>query len=244
MSLFAESLAGEIRAARRAALGFAGSIPELAAAINHAADCLADLERAERLLDSERASAERARAALDRALQQAEIKAEQQRRADEAADAAAIAAASGSSAARGYLPDLAGCAEFAADQRRAAEAAAPAFDPRAEKQRLQKTLVLAEEATREAATLRSTPQPGESMEATRQRWEDAHQIETAAAACRKAARKALGALTVFCDKRTPAQQAEAIEATRTAALALKAAIDAHRERAQRSRASSRKGGAR
>ena len=98
MSLFAIALAGEIRSAR-AALARAGIENRTASEIGHplwlaanrAADCLADLERAEALLESERASAERARAALDRALQQAEIAAEQQRRADEAADLAAPA---------------------------------------------------------------------------------------------------------------------------------------------------------
>lgn len=222
MSFFTESLAGEIRAARRAAQAFPASIPALAAAINHAADCLADLERAEALLDSERASAERARAALDRALQLAEIEAEQQRRADEAAEAAAIAAASGSSATRGYLPDLAGCAEFAADQ------------SAAEIERLRKTIALADEAIREACTLRSAAQPGETAGDTQERWNNAHAIETAAVACRKAARKALAALTVFADKRSPEQIAAAIEATRTEALALKHAIDLEqRDNAQR-----------
>lgn len=94
MSLFALALAGEIRAASAEAtrLAAADLLPDaLRAAIHRAEDCLADLERAERLLDSERASAEAARAALDRALQLAEIAAEQQRRADEAADLAAPA---------------------------------------------------------------------------------------------------------------------------------------------------------
>lgn len=232
MTLFAVTLAGEIRAARAVLRGNDNAHHPLRLAAERAADCLADLERAERLLDSERASAETARAALDRALQLAEIEAEQRRRADEAAQAAAIKAASGSSAARGYLPDLAGCAEAAADHRAA------------EIERLRKTLALADEAIREAATLRSTPQPGEAIEATRLRWDDAGRIEAAARDCRKAARKALAALTVFADKRSPEQQAEAIEATRTAALALKAAIDAHRERAQRLRVGrSKKGGA-
>jgi hypothetical protein len=93
MSLFALTLAGEIRSARKALAASApGSAAALAAALNHADDCLADLERAERLLEQETASAEAARAALDRALQLAEIEAEQQRRADEAADLAAPAA--------------------------------------------------------------------------------------------------------------------------------------------------------
>lgn len=211
MSFFASSLAGQIRAALTA-LHRAGIKNDTASEVGHplwlaanrAADCLADLERAERLLEQERATAEAAERALDRAAQLFEIEQQQQRRADEAA----------------------------------AEAAA---DP--ERERLLKTIALAEEATREAATLRNSPQPGETMEATRQRWDEAHQIETAAIACRKAARKALAARTVFADKRSPEQQAEAIEATRTAALALKAAIDAHRERAQRGRVGRKKGGA-
>jgi hypothetical protein len=76
MSLFALTLAGEIRSGRKALAASApGSAAALAAALNHAEDCVADLERAEALLDSERASAEAARAALDRALQLAEIEA-------------------------------------------------------------------------------------------------------------------------------------------------------------------------
>jgi hypothetical protein len=95
MSLLALAIAGEIRSADAEAkrLASAGLLPDaLRAAIHRAEDCLADLERAERLLDSERAAAEAARAALDRALQLAEIAAEQQRRADEAAAPAAPAA--------------------------------------------------------------------------------------------------------------------------------------------------------
>jgi hypothetical protein len=90
MSLFAIGLASEIRSADAEAkrLASAGLLPDaLRAAIHRAEDCLADLERAERLLDSERASAEAARAALDRALQLAEIEAERARRAAEAAAA-------------------------------------------------------------------------------------------------------------------------------------------------------------
>jgi len=208
VSLFADSLAAQIRTARAALRGNDNGHHPLLLAANRAADCLADLERAERLLDSERSSAEAAERALDRAAQLFEVEQQQQRLADEAA------------------------AEAEADA---------AADP--ERERLLKTIALAEEAIREAATLRRTPQPGETMEATRQRWDDAHQIETAAIACRKAARKALAARTVFADKRSPEQQAEAIEATRTAALALKAAIDAHRERAQRGRVGRKKGGA-
>lgn len=210
MSLFVDSLAAQIRAAR-ADLHRAGiENHPLWLAVNNAAACLADLERAQRLLEQERSSAEAAERALDRAAQAFEIEQQQQRRADEAA----------------------------------AEAAAPALDPRAEKQRLQKTIALAEEAIREAATLRSSAQPGEEIETTRQRWDDAHAIETAATVCRKAARKALGSLTVFVDKRSPEQIREQIEATRTAALALKAAIDSQQERAQRLRVGSKKGGSR
>jgi len=87
MSLFSLGLAAEIAAARKA-LRLADPHPAWLA-VNRAADCLADLERAERLLDSERASAEAARAALDRALQLFEIEAEQERRAAEIAKAAA-----------------------------------------------------------------------------------------------------------------------------------------------------------
>jgi len=92
MSLFSIGLASEIRSADAEAkrLASAGLLPDaLRAAIHRAEDCLADLDRAERLLDSERAAAEAARAALDRALRLAEIEAERSRRADEAADLAA-----------------------------------------------------------------------------------------------------------------------------------------------------------
>ena len=198
MSLFAVTFAGEIRAARavlRAAVP--GSAAALAPAVNHAEACLADLERAERLLDSERASAERARAALDRALQLAEIEQQQQRLAEENQQ----------------------------DTEEREALAAAGINRAAEEQRLRKTLALASEAIREACALRSAAQPGETIEATRQRWDDAHAIETAAIACRKAARKALASLTVFADCRSPEQIAEAIETTRTEALALKAAID-------------------
>lgn len=96
MSALNLHLAAEIRSAdavakRLASAGLLNTGSALAAAIHHAEDCLADLERAEALLDSERASAEAARAALDRALELAAIAASQQRRADEAADLAAPA---------------------------------------------------------------------------------------------------------------------------------------------------------
>lgn len=94
-------LAAEIRSARKAlahrpagdhaAEAMAAQSGDTAAALQlalrHAEDCLADLERAETLLELETASAERARAALDRALQAAEIEAAQ--RAQIAAAAAA-----------------------------------------------------------------------------------------------------------------------------------------------------------
>lgn len=197
MSLFAVSLAGQIRAARAALRGNDNAHHPLRLAAERAADCLADLERAQRLLDSERSSAEAAERALDRAAQLFEIEQQQQRRAEE------------------NQQDI--------DERE--RLAAAGINSEAEQQRLRKTIALASEAIREASTLRSTPILIESIEATRQRWDDAHRIETAAVACRKAARKALASLTVFADKRSPEQQAEAIEAARTAALALKAAID-------------------
>ncbi len=69
MSLLSIGLASEIRSARKALAASApGSAADLAAALNFAEDCLADLERAETLLAQETASADRARAALDRAL--------------------------------------------------------------------------------------------------------------------------------------------------------------------------------
>lgn len=76
MSLLALALAGEIRSADAEAkrLASAGLLPDaLRAAIHRAEDCLADLERAERLLDSERAAAERSRDALTSALALAEL---------------------------------------------------------------------------------------------------------------------------------------------------------------------------
>lgn len=120
MSLFALHLAAEIRAARKALQGSEASprAADLAAAADRAAACLADLERAERLLESERRSAEAAQRALDRATDLFQIQQAEQRLADEAADLAeeSIRAASGSAGARGYLPSAEGCAEFAADE--------------------------------------------------------------------------------------------------------------------------------
>jgi hypothetical protein len=91
-----------------------------------------------------------------------------------------------------------------------------------EADRLRKTIALADEAIREAAALRSAAHaPGETAEETAARWDDAGAVEAAAKDCRKAARKALGALTVFSDVRTPEETAAAIEAARSAALALR-----------------------
>lgn len=100
MSALNLHLAAEIRSAR-AALDRAGIENRTASEIGHpvwlaanrAADCLADLERAERLLASERASAEAALRGLERAANLFRIAAEQQRRADEAADLAEAEAA-------------------------------------------------------------------------------------------------------------------------------------------------------
>lgn len=213
MSFFAASLASQIRAAR-AALHRAGIENRTASEVGHplwlaanrAADCLADLERAQRLLDSERSSAEAAERALDRAAQLFEIEQQQQRRAEENQQ----------------------------DTEEREALAAAGIDQAAEAERLRKTLALASAAIREAATLRSSTQPGETAGDTQERWNNAHAIETAATACRKAARKALAALTVFADKRSPEQIAAAIEAARTEALALKHAIDLEqRDNAQR-----------
>lgn len=94
--------------------------------------------------------------------------------------------------------------------------------PALEADRLRKTIALAEEAIREAAALRSAAHaPGETAEETTARWGDAYAVETAAKDCRKAARKALAALTVFADVRSAEQIAAAIEAARSAALALR-----------------------
>lgn len=107
------------------------------------------------------------------------------------------------------------------------------FSARTEAARLRKTIALAEEALREAATLRKGsdlhPDAMLSIEQIRQRWDHAHQIETAALACRKAARAALVRVTglvVTCPAGAPTDW---IEAARTAALALKAAIDRQQE---------------
>ena len=101
------------------------------------------------------------------------------------------------------------------------------LNPAAEAKRLRQTITLAEEALRIAADHRSAKHaPGETANETAARWDEAHQIETAAKACRKAARSALASLKVFPDLRTPEQIAEHIAAAKAAALALKAACDA------------------
>lgn len=66
MSALDLRLAAQIDYARAALRSAApGSAADLAAALHHAEDCLADLERAARLLDLERTSAESALRALD-----------------------------------------------------------------------------------------------------------------------------------------------------------------------------------
>jgi hypothetical protein len=97
----------------------------------------------------------------------------------------------------------------------------------AEAARLISTIALAEEALAIAADHRSARHaPGETAEETAARWTEAAEIEEAAIACRKAARKALADLRVFPDKRTPVDIALRIHLARCAALALKRACDA------------------
>lgn len=104
--------------------------------------------------------------------------------------------------------------------------AAP-FNARAEAERLRKTIALADLALREAADHRSARHaPGETIEQTAARWTEAAEIEAAALACRKAARKALAAVAVFPDVWSDFEIREKIEATRYAALDLQAACDA------------------
>lgn len=96
----------------------------------------------------------------------------------------------------------------------------------AEAARLRKTIALAEEAIREAADHRSERHaPGETAGETQDRWNEAAAIETAAKACRKAARHALAAVAVFRDVLAPAEIAAKIETARAAALGLKSVID-------------------
>jgi hypothetical protein len=101
-----------------------------------------------------------------------------------------------------------------------------ALNPAAEAARLLNTIRLAEEAIKIACDHRSAKHaPGETIEETTARWNEAAEIETKAKACRKAARKALSDLRVFPDLRSPEQIAESIAAAKAAALALKAACD-------------------
>lgn len=101
------------------------------------------------------------------------------------------------------------------------------LNPAAEAARLRKTITLAEEALKIAADHRSAKYaPGETANETAARWDEAHQIETAAKACRKAARSALAGLKVFPDLWSAEKIAEHIAAAKAAALALKAACDA------------------
>lgn len=104
--------------------------------------------------------------------------------------------------------------------------AAP-FNAEAEAARLRKTIALADEAIRLAANHRSAHHaPGETIEETTARWNEAAAVETTAKAARKAARHALAAVAVFRDILDPADIRAKIERARAAALALKAACDA------------------
>lgn len=106
----------------------------------------------------------------------------------------------------------------------------------AEAKRLRASITLAEEALKIARHHRSAVNaPGEEIAETSARWAEADQIETAATACRKAARSGLAAVAVFPDVWSDQEIAEKIEAARAAALALKAACDAGQEADQRRR---------
>lgn len=115
------------------------------------------------------------------------------------------------------------------------------LDLRAEKARLQKTITLAYVAIHEAAEIRNADALGETAEDTLARWGEAANIEVAAKACRKAARAALARIS-GCVTSAPEDLPGWIEEARKAALALKASIDDHHERAQRRRAERREGG--
>ena len=102
-----------------------------------------------------------------------------------------------------------------------------AINAAAERSRLLSTIAIADEAMRLAADHRSARHaPGETIAETSERWTEAAAIETAASACRKAARAALAAVAVFPDVWSDEEIAAKIEAARSAALALKAACDA------------------
>ena len=106
----------------------------------------------------------------------------------------------------------------------------------AEAVRLRKTITLAEEALKIARHHRSAANaPGEEIAETTARWSEAAEIEDAATACRKAARRALAAVAVFPDVWSDAEIRAKIETARAAALDLKAACDAGQEADQRRR---------
>lgn len=94
----------------------------------------------------------------------------------------------------------------------------------AERERLIATIGLAEEALALAADHRSARHaPGETIEQTAARWDEAAAIEAAAKGCRKAARLALAAVA---DAPSPDALASKIHLARCAALALQRACDA------------------
>ena len=96
----------------------------------------------------------------------------------------------------------------------------------AEAKRLRQTIALAEEAITCACDHRSAKHAeGETAEETALRWDEAHQIETAAKDCRKAARSALAGLKVFPDLWSAEKIAAKIEVTRVYALGLKTIIE-------------------
>ena len=96
----------------------------------------------------------------------------------------------------------------------------------AEAARLRKTIALADEAITCACDHRSARHAeGETAEETALRWDEAHQIETAAKDCRKAARSALAGLKVFPDLWSAEKIAAKIEVARVYALGLKTVID-------------------
>ena len=108
----------------------------------------------------------------------------------------------------------------------------------AEAVRLRKTITLAEEALKIARHHRSAANaPGEEIAETTARWSEAAEIEDAAIACRKAARRALAAVAVFPDVWSDAEIRAKIETARAAALDLKTACDAGQEADQRRRVS-------
>jgi hypothetical protein len=102
-----------------------------------------------------------------------------------------------------------------------------ALAPAAEAARLRKTISLAAEAI--ACACEYKQQAGalaaDHLGASGALFATALAVESAAKACRKAARSALADLRVFPDLRTPEEIAAKIEAARSAALALKAACD-------------------